>query len=1156
MSTRDFVHLHLHTQYSLLDGAIKIKPLMEYVKEQGMPAVAMTDHGNMFGAIEFYQTAQKQGVQPIIGCEVYVAPGSRFEKKDAKGSSEAAYHLVLLAQNYTGYQNLCALVSAGFQEGFYYKPRIDWDLLTEKNEGLLALSACLAGEVPTLLRLQQQDQARQRLQQMAGIFDQRLYLELQENGIEEQQVVNQGLKELGQELGLPLVATNDCHYLRQEDAQAHEALLCIQTNKTLDDPNRMRFPNDGFYVRTPQDMAQMFPDVPEALDNTLDIARRCADLSFDFNTYHFPAYDPSPKTLEEELQEQSHSGLQERLKALAQKRRDWDADKEQLYWQRLEQELAIIRQMGFPGYFLIVADFINWAKEQGIPVGPGRGSAAGSLVAFAMRITDIDPLEYSLLFERFLNPERISMPDIDVDFCINGREDVIRYVQEKYGADNVAQIITFGTMAARGVIRDVGRAMGMSFNEVDRIAKLVPEQLNITLQQALDQESRLVEMMQQDPQVKRLLEIGQALEGLTRHASTHAAGVVVTPEPLTHYLPLYKDPKSGGQVTQYSMKYVEDIGLVKFDFLGLKTLTVIHKAVELVRQGSNPDFDLELMPEDDADTFALLCRGDTTGVFQLESSGMKELMIKLKPECFEDLIALVALYRPGPLKSGMVDTFIRRKHGQEESQYDFPELEPILQETYGVILYQEQVMLIAQTLAGYSLGQADLLRRAMGKKKIEEMAKQKELFLQGAQQRGHDPQKAKQLYDNIANFAEYGFNKSHSAAYALIGYQTAYLKAQYPVEFMAALLTEDMGNTDKVVKNINEVRSQGISVLPPDINASQHNFTVHEGAIRFGLGAVKGTGQAALEAVLEARQDGPFASLGDFCERVDLRRVNKKVMEALVKCGAFDAFGEHRAQLLAALETMVPYGQRRQKQRQEAQNSLFGAEGMEAFREQEPPLPQVAPWSDREKLAHEKECLGFFITGHPLARYAETIRRWGSCSSAEIGHKSDRAEVQLCGMVNGIKETRTKKGDRMAFVTLEDQEGTLEVLVFPEAYKQAAELLQGDEPIWVQGTLDKGQPDQPKILASQIEPLSAIQARQTQQVKLRLEGAALAGSEQEQLQQLLKQYQGGTQVFLTLAPAPDYEVDIELPQEFWVDPGHDMVEAAQRLLGARAVTLA
>ncbi|NOQ41645.1 MAG: DNA polymerase III subunit alpha, partial [Desulfuromusa sp.] len=1006
--------------------------------------------------------------------------------QDEGESSHHIYHLVLLCKNIVGYKNLCKLVSQAYLEGFYYKPRIDWDLLAQHNEGLIALSACLGGELPTLINLNHPEEALQRAGQMAQIFDdQRFYLELQENFLPKQAKANTGLMSIAKELDLPLVVTNDCHYLSREDSFAHEILLCIQTGKTMDDPNRMRFPNDEFYVKSPQEMMQMFPDQPEAIANTIQIAERC-NLDLDFDTYHFPQYEkPADKTLDEVLEEQCRVGLEERLNEIR-RLRDLSEEDLQAYQDRLEEELTCIKQMGFPGYFLIVADFINWGKGQGIPVGPGRGSAAGSLVAYATGITDIDPLPYNLLLERFLNPERVSMPDIDVDFCIYGRERVIEYVRKKYGSENVAQIITFGSMLAKGVLRDVGRALNIPYGEVDKLAKLVPNIIGITLKQAIDQEPQLKALINKDPKIKELVKISLALEGLIRHASTHAAGVVVTPKPLSEYLPLYVDPKAGGQVTQYPMKYVEEIGLVKFDFLGLKTLTVIENAGRLVREGKKPDFDLKLIPNDDKKTFELLSRGETTGVFQLESSGMKEYLVKLKPNCFEDLIAMVALYRPGPLGSGMVDSFIKRKHGTERFKYDFPQLEPILKDTYGVIVYQEQVMLISQILANYSLGAADLLRRAMGKKKPEEMAKQKKIFLAGATENKLNLKKAEAVFDLMEKFAAYGFNKSHSAAYALIAYQTAYLKAHYPVEFMAALLTEDMENTDKVIKNIGEVRAMGVEVQPPDINASERSFTVAEGIMRFGLGAVKGVGSAALDSIQLVRQDKPFNSLQDFCERVDLRKVNKKVVEALIKCGAFDTLGGKRAQFYAAFEDSMEIGQRLQKEQESGQDSLFGSKeilsvGGNGYGD----LPDIPEWDEKTLLSYEKEALGFYVSGHPLARYSDSIKRFATCETAGLSERTDKEQVRVCGIVSGIKELITKKGDRMAFVTLEDLSGSVEVIVFPEVYTVAMELLKGEDPLLVSGELDVGE-EACKILATEVALLRDVKETMAKWVHIRL----------------------------------------------------------------------
>ncbi len=1119
-----------------------------------MPAVAVTDHGNMFGAVEFYSKARAAGIKPIVGCEVYVAPGSRFTKGNARGSSEASYHLVLLCQNLIGYQNLCRLISAAYREGFYYRPRIDWDLLAQHNEGLIALSACLGGELPTLFNLGQPEDALRRAGEMAQVFDEgRFYLELQENFIPEQKKANDGLILISDELGLPLVATNDCHYLRREDAFAHEVLLCIQTGKTMDDPKRMRFSNDEFYVKSPQEMADLFPGQPQALANTLQIAEQC-NLELDFNTYHFPQYEkPADKTLDQVLAEMCWQGLEERLEEVR-KVRDLNDEDIAAYNERLQIELDCIAQMGFPGYFLIVADFINWGKNNGVPVGPGRGSAAGSLVAWSIRITDIDPLPYNLLFERFLNPERISMPDIDVDFCIYGRERVIDYVREKYGSENVAQIITFGTMLAKGVLRDVGRALNIPYGEVDRIAKMVPNVLGITLKDAIEQEPKLKDLIEKDSKVKELIRISLALEGLTRHASTHAAGVVVTPKPLPEYLPLYTDPKSGGQVTQYPMNYVEKIGLVKFDFLGLKTLTVIENAVRLVREGGEQDFDLQLVGDDDSKAYALLSRGETTGVFQLESSGMKEYLVKLKPNCFEDLIAMVALYRPGPLGSGMVDSFIKRKHGLEKFDYPFPQLEPLLKDTYGVIVYQEQVMLIAQVLANYSLGAADLLRRAMGKKKAEEMAKQKDLFLAGAKENKLNLKKAEAVFDLMEKFAAYGFNKSHSAAYALVAYHTAYLKAHYPVEFMAALLTEDMENTDKVIKNISEVRAMGIEVFPPDINASDRSFTVREGAIRFGLGAVKGVGAAALESIIEVRKDKPFCSLQDFCERVDLRKVNKKVVEALVKCGAFDTLGGKRAQFMAVLEEAMEVGQRLQRERESGQESLFGShEVVSVAGNGYGVLPEIGEWEERDLLAYEKEALGFYVSGHPLDRFSDVIKRLATCDSAGLSERTDREKVRLCGIISGIKELMTKKGDRMAFVTLEDLSGSVECVVFPEAYAAAMDLLKGEEPLLLSGDLDVGE-EACKLLVSEVELLRDATQKQTRRVNIRLTTPGLDEMQLRQLKSIVQRYRGGCEVALHMIIPDRSETVIRLPAQLRMAASDEAMVEAEKLFGYSVMT--
>ncbi|MSM40766.1 MAG: DNA polymerase III subunit alpha [Geobacter sp.] len=1153
MQQAEFVHLHLHTQYSLLDGAIRLGDLMSTVKGFGMPAVAITDHGSMFGAIEFYQKCLDKGIKPIIGAEVYVAPGSRFSKEQGSSAGEySSYHLILLCQNLQGYKNLSYLVSAGFKEGFYYKPRIDKELLTEHAEGLIALSACLKGEVAVQCTRNRMEDAVATARWYSELFPERYYIELQENTLPEQAVANQRLLEVAGELSLPLVATNDCHYLNREDARAHEVLLCIQTGKTMNDENRMRFSADEFYVKSPEEMAAAFQYAPEAVANTVRIAGQC-HLELDFKTYHFPRFElPEGKSLDEELEEEAHKGLDNRLTSIRAKNPAFTDNDEELYRNRLRIELDCIKQMGFPGYFLIVADFINWAKDQGIPVGPGRGSAAGSLVAYAIRITDLDPIPYNLLFERFLNPERISMPDIDVDFCTDRREEVIQYVTEKYGRDKVCQIITFGTMAARGVIRDVGRALDMPYGDVDRIAKLIPEVLNISLDEALKQEPKLGELAAADPKVKELLRVALCLEGLARHASTHAAGVVVAPDRLEEFCPVYKDQKTGLINTQYSMKYVEKIGLVKFDFLGLKNLTVIDNAVKLIRQGRDPKFDITLLRDDDRESYELISAGNTTGIFQLESSGMKEMLVKLKPSCFEDVIAACALYRPGPLGSGMVDDFIDRKHGKKKVVYDLPQLEPILKDTYGVIVYQEQVMQIARTLGGYSLGGADLLRRAMGKKDPAAMAKEKGKFLEGAKEQGVDLKKAEAIFDLMAKFAEYGFNKSHSAAYALIAYQTAYLKAHYPVEFMAALLTEDREKTDKIVKNIGDCRDMGIEVLPPDINSSELSFKVFGTSIRFGLGAIKNVGEGAIESILEARKAGPFKDIFDFCERVDLRRVNKRVLEALVKSGAFDSTGANRASLMAGLEDAVSLGQRIQEERESSQVSLFGAEEIvKSNGNGRGKLPDVAEWNDKLKLGFEKESLGFFITGHPLDRYSQDMKRFTSADTSSLAEIADGKDVRICGIVVALKEMITKKGDRMGFATIEDLVGTVEVVVFPEPYAKAAELLKTDEPLVVSGTVDVGEKSI-KIKAADIVPLRELSERGTRLVHVTLRAPGLDSGQLEGLKEVLMRHNGTCASLLHIERPGSFRATIPLDERFKVAASDDLAMDVEKLVGYRA----
>jgi DNA polymerase-3 subunit alpha len=1157
MHHTNFVHLHLHTQYSLLDGAIRPAALLDTVLEYKMPAVAVTDHGNLFGAIDFYQKAMKKGVKPIIGCEAYVAPGKMTDRTPpARGAfSEASnYHLILLVKNTKGYQNLCKLLSQAYLDGFYYKPRVDKDLLAECNEGLIALSACLHGEVAHNLSLGRTGAAEKAALRYKEIFtDRRFYLEIQHNGIEEQERVNKGVIELGRKLDIPLVATNDCHYLKKEDARIHDILLCIQTGTTVDAKNRMRFSTDEFYLKSPEEMARAFADTPEAIENTIEIAERC-NVELTLDEPHLPEFPLAPgMTIDEMVEEKAKAGLEERLASMAAHGTELDSIKWE-YFERLGKELKVIEGMGFSGYFLIVADFIEYARSMDIPVGPGRGSAAGSLVAYALGITNLDPIKYNLLFERFLNPDRVSLPDIDIDFCFEGRDEVIRYVTEKYGPENVTQIITFGQMRARAVIRDVGRALDMPYGDVDRIAKLIPAELNITIDSALEKEPKLKKLAEEDAKVGELIEVARALEGLPRHASTHAAGVVISNKPLVEYLPLYMGTKDNIVTTQYSMKDVEKIGLVKFDFLGLKTLTVIDKTLKLVKANRGAVVDIDAAPTDDPKTYELIASSNTNGIFQLESSGMKDLLRKLKPESIEDLIAAVALHRPGPLQSGMVDDFMRRKHKRASIKYEIPELKDILENTYGVIVYQEQVMEIAKVLACFTPGDADVLRKAMGKKLPEEMVIQRSKFLDGSRQKNIRKDKAEKIFDLMAKFAGYGFNKSHSAAYALIAFQTAYLKAHYPVEFMAALLSSDMDNTDQVVKYINECREMGIEVTPPDLNSSSKRFTVTGEMIRFGLAAVKNVGSSAIDDILAEREEGAFTDLLDFLVRIDSRKVNKKVAESLIRAGAFDftgLSGPKRGALLSSLPSAMEAAQKVQRDREIGQGSIFEmlddrpADASLAISVKIPGagvLPEPAAcddWTEAELLSAEKETLGFYFSSHPLLSYKKELKAYTTAAVEELGGRANNETVTVGGMKTALREVTTKKGARMAFLTLEGLSGAVEVVVFPELYKNASEALAGDSPLLVIGRLEKDE-ESVKIIAGEIALLEdasqvadKIKARNTH---ILAQSDGLSEDKLERLKEILRRHPGSSPVFLHLIYPDDREVVMSLPDEFKVSP--------------------
>jgi DNA polymerase-3 subunit alpha len=1141
MKQSQFVHLHLHSQYSLLDGAIRFDELCELAKKYRMEALALTDHGNLFGAIEFYQTAIKHGIKPILGCEIYIAPKSRFEKKGGEGG-EGSFHLTLLVKNRTGYFNLLKLVSLAHLEGFYYKPRVDKELLFRYHEGLIALSGCPKGEVAFYLSRGEMKRALEAAREYQRIFDQgRFFIEIQRTGIENQEQINGGLLEVARQLDLRWVATNDCHYLHRQDAKAHEVLLCIQTGKTLQDPDRMRFQTEEFYFKSPEEMMELFSDLPEALSCSVEIAEQC-NLELRFEEKHIPKVSiPSGESPESYLEKLAREGLERRFSTSLKK---VPPERRSIYQKRLGEELQIIQSMGFSGYFLIVSDFIRFAKENRIPVGPGRGSVAGSLVAYALQITDLDPIEYDLIFERFLNPGRkSSMPDVDVDFCMDRRNEVLQYVMEKYGKENVAQIITFGKMQARAVIRDVGRVLGMPYAEVDRIAKLIPgAPLNLTLEQALEREPKLKEMVEKDQKVASLFQIAKSLEGLVRHASTHAAGVVISNKPLTEYLPLYRG-QDGEVITQYAMKEVEAIGLVKFDFLGLKTLTMIHHAIELIEKNRGVRIDLSEIPLDDPKVYASLATGSSLGLFQLESEGMKNLLIRLKPESFKEIIALIALYRPGPLDSGMIEEFIKRRHGVEPIIYEHPLLEGILKDTYGVIVYQEQVMRIASTLAHFSLEDADNLRRAMAKKDALEMVKQKEKFLEGAKRNRIPLRKAEKIFEQMETFGRYGFNKSHSAAYALLAYQTAYLKTHFPIEFMAALLTSEAQNAEKIMRYLAECREMGITILPPDINESYRNFTVAGNQIRFGLAAVKNVGDAAIEVILREREErGKFRSLYDFCRRVDLRKVNRRVIESLIKCGAFDFTKVYRSQMLTALEEILHWAQSLQRKKETPQMSIWGSN----LDELEERYPEMEEFSQQQLILFEKETIGFYISRHPLSPYQEEIRRITEEDSSTLSSGPNGKEVKLCGLVSQLKEVVTKKGDRMAFINLEDMKGWVEVILFPELFKTASSYLRGGEPVFVRGTLDLSG-EQVKVKAKEIRPLSEVSSENPQILHLKIPMETLTPSSLKELKEVILAHPGPYQVYLHLINGDRPETVIALSEEYRVSPTSEFQEEVKLL---------
>jgi DNA polymerase-3 subunit alpha len=1207
----EFTHLHLHTQYSLLDGAIRLDDLFPKVLGQGMKQVAITDHGNLFGALDFYQKAKSHGVKPIFGCETYVAP-DRLDKTERKSN-----HLILLAKDNVGWKNLSYLNSMGYLEGFYYNPRIDKKLLREHSEGLIGLSACLGGEIAQTMMRRGPEAAEGAAREFEDIFGKgNFFLELQPNGLEEQEKVNGHLVELAKKTGIPLVATNDCHYLNKADARAHEILMCVQQKKTIHDEKRLHHRNDAFFVKSPAEMDAYFSHIPEAMENAARIGELC-NVTFDLGQTYLPRFQvPEGYDADSYLTEVARTGLKKRIEEAHRRGDKPDGDG---YAARLELELGVIKKMQFSGYFLIVWDFIRYAKEHKIPVGPGRGSGAGSLAAYSMRITDIDPIANKLLFERFLNPERVSMPDFDIDFCMNRRDEVIGYVTEKYGKDNVGQIVTMHQIKARSGIRDIARAMALPFADADKVAKFVPEPIqgkSPPIAEAIKQEPRLKQLYDEGGVYRELLDIAKGLEGLNRHAGTHAAGVVIGDRPLWEYVPCFRPSGEEGIVTQYDKDMVEKAGLVKFDFLGLKTLTVIQTCLDLVNREKEgrgePPLDLALVTTDDPEVYKMISRADVTGVFQLESSGFRELLKKLRPDCFEDIVAAGALYRPGPLEGGMVDDFIDRKHGKKQVEYDHPLLEPILRDTYGVIVYQEQVMQISSALAGYSLGKADLLRRAMGKKKAEVMAKEKAGFLDGAKAKKIDPRIAEKVFDLMEKFAGYGFNRSHSAAYGMLTYQTAYLKRYWPVEFFAGLLTCDKDNTDSVVKFIAEARAANISVLRPDINESDTDFTVipdlaspvptppvpsprpraegkGEGsgpsislkAIRFGLGAVKGVGEGAVEVIKQARDEGgPFLSLFDFCKRIDGRKVNRKVLEALAKSGAFDgvaqANGVSRARVYNTIGLACDRAAEAQRDRDSGQTSLlalFGGGGKEAGANGQAggpgnghngmavdSYPECDEWLPKELLAYEKESLGFYISGHPLDRYASEVRRFTNATTANSTEKGVRAEVTLAGIISNYQERPMKSGNgKYAFFTLEDHHGQIEFIVNSKKVEEYRDLLVRDEPLLVNGTVEAPFGDaetaRERLRFNDAKLLSKLRTEKSSLLDIHLNADLVSDDRLVALEKLLRSHSGPCKTLLRLEIPKRSETVLDLGDEYKVAATDDLLARIEQLFGERVAVL-
>jgi len=1144
MTRADFVHLHNHSEYSLLDGASRIDRMIERALEFRMPALALTDHGNMFGVIDFYAAAMDKGVKPIIGLEAYVDPRSHSDRP--QGKAWDLYHIVLLAKNIEGYRNLMRLSTISYLEGLYYRPRIDKELLRTYHDGLIATTACLRGEPAQRILAGDLAGARESVIELAEILGPgNLYLEVQNHGMPEEAAVREGYRRLSKELGIPLVAANDCHYLTREAAPAHDVLLCIQTLKEIDDPNRMRMPNDQFYMKSPDEMRAAMADFPDAYENTVAVAEQC-NLSLEFGRVHMPRFPLPP----------GYADAAEYLAALAreglERRTSGQVGVEAA--ERMKKELALIGEMGFSGYFLIVHDFIEEAKRRGIPVGPGRGSAAASIVSYALGITELDPLRYGLVFERFLNPARKAMPDFDIDFCYERRNEIIEYVTQKYGRESVAQVITFGTMQARAVVRDVGRVLKLPYAEVDRIAKMVPRELNITLDDALARVPELRELRDSDEKYGRLIEYARMLEGLVRHASVHAAGVIIAPGRIDSWAPLYKS-NNDEITTQYHMKSLARIGLLKFDFLGLRTLTVLRDALAMIEENHGVRMAPESIPLDDTETYELLGSGHTVGVFQLESSGMRDLLRKMKPGRIEDIIAVNALFRPGPLGSGMVEDYVKRKHGRQKVAYLHPKLESALSETYGVIAYQEQVMKVASDLAGFSMSQADVLLNAMRKKVPEQMALQREDFIRGAVEAGIPKNTAGAVFDQMAHFAGYGFNKAHSASYAVLAVRTGYLKTHYPAEFMAATLTSEMDNSDRVVALINECRRMGIRVLAPDVNEGQAEFrATQRGDVQFGLGAIKNVGRSAIASLVASRRDhGTFEDIFDLASRVDLRLVNRRVLESLAAAGALDALRGHRAGQMAAVPAALEFGQRAQRERESGQTSLLSGLDRAPGAPRPRKLPDADPWSDAEVLTREKEVLGFYMTGHPLARYERELREFATNSVGALPETEDGEVVRVGGIVTHVKQMTDRKGERMAFVTLEDFTGRVELVVFSKCYARRAEELQRDAAVLVEGKVSTREDEVPKIVVSDVVPLSRAHQRFVERVVITLPPDAVDESLLADVKGALEAHAGRCPVDLVVRSGGDL-VTISAGA-VRVEPSRELLDRLEAIVGESSVRL-